>query len=91
MVKLLSNLNTYDLRTTYGQNLKNISKSCNIVISELKPWKVKEHMKYKEMEEVEKWRLPIIKDLLLAKKGQLIIPNFDSKDIDILLRCVCSS
>ena len=68
-----------------------ISNSCKIQIDKLTPQKVKENMNYREIEEDEKWRLPYINDLLLAKEGQIVIPNFDSEDINRMLNFVCSS
>ena len=61
------------------------------LVNDTAPQKVKEHMKYRELAEEEKWRLPFINDLLLAKEGQIIIPNFDSEDINRMLNFVCSS
>ena len=49
VVKILSKLNAYDLRTVYGNNLKKISISCNTEISELTPCMVKEKMNYRQI------------------------------------------
>ena len=90
-VKMMSNLNRNDLRTSYGKNLNNISKACNIQISELSPRRVKESMKYKELSNEDKWKLNIINDLLLAREGHIFIPNFDNAELNFMLDFVCSS
>ena len=89
MVKILSKINAYDQRTTYGCNLKNISISCNTEISDLTPSIVKDKMKYREIPNEESWRLNTINDLLLVREGDLFIPNFDKEVAEDMLNFVC--
>ena len=90
VVKILSKLNTYDLRTVYGSNLKKISISCNTEIGELTPCIVKEKMRYRQISNEDIWSLDVINDLLLAREEKILIPNFDKKEIEDMLNFVCS-
>ena len=91
VVKILSKLNTYDLITVYGHFLQKISISCNTEINELTHSIVKEKMRYRKVSNEDIWRLDVINDLLLAREDDLIIPNFDKKEMEDMLNFVCSS
>ena len=82
---------TNDLRTTYGSNLHKISKACNVKIADLDPMNVKGSMKYMKIPKEEKWRLPIINDLLLVKNEEFVLPNLDQNEIEEILNHACTS
>ena len=84
-------MNAYDLRTQYGNNLHNISKSSNTEISKLTPLIVKEKMKYRQVDNEDKWRIDLINDLLLVREGLLVIPNIDREEAENMLNFACSS
>ena len=91
VVKILSKMNAYDLRTQYGNNLHNISKSSNTEISELTPLIVKEKMKYRQVDNEDIWRIDLINDLLLVREGLLVIPNIDREEAENMRNSACSS
>ena len=65
VVNVPSKICTNDLRTTYGSNLHKISKSCDV--ADLNPINVK-----RSMNKEQKWRLPIINNLLLVNNEKFI-------------------
>ena len=91
VVRIMSKMNAYDLRTTYGRNLNYIGRACNTEINELSPNIVKTKMKYREIDDENAWRPNVINDLMLAREGELTIPNFSTEEVQDMLNFVCSS
>ena len=54
-IRLLAGLSSFDMRTSYGRNLKEISNGCSAPIKELTSVKVKKLMTYKVVPENEEW------------------------------------
>ena len=48
-------------------------------------------MRYRKVSNEDIWRLDVINDLLLAREDDLLIPNFDKKEMEDMLNFVCSS
>ena len=90
-VKFLSKICTNDLRTTYGSNLYKISKACNVQVADLNPSEVKQCMPYMKIPLEEKWRVPVITDLLLVKNDEFTLSNLDQNEIDEILFHACTS
>ena len=86
----MTKLSSFDQRTSYGRNLKNISEECNTHIDDLTNSKVKNLMTFKEVPANEVWRPGLVDELLGAIYGNLEIP-LDKEEIDTLLSYACSS
>ena len=48
-------------------------------------------MRYFELPENETWRLPVIRDLLQARKNEVEITGFNVQEVEDLLRFACTS
>ena len=92
-IKFLSKLSEKNLRTIYGQNLWNISHSCNEPLNNLTARNVGTKFKYVDVPEKELWRIDVIKNLLELKWNESEIINFDveKKELDDLLEYLCTS
>ena len=90
-VKFLSKICTNDLRTTYGSNLNKISKAGNVQVSDLNPNEVKQSMAYMKIPQQEKWRVPVINDLLFVKNDEFTLSNLDQNEIEEILIHACTS
>ena len=91
LIRSLSTLNKDDLNTVYGKNLYKIAQSCNTTIENLSPQLVKTDMKYFELPENESWRLPLIFDLLEARRNLTEITGFNVQEVEDLLKHVCTT
>ena len=89
-IRLLANVLKSDQRTSYGQNLKNISNECDTVIDDLTANVVKKQMTYRKVPDDEKWRCKMVDELIGAIYGHLDIP-LDLDEINLLLNHICSS
>ena len=87
----LSSLYKDILNTVYGSNLGKIAQRCNTNIANLNPQLVKTNMRYFELPENESWRLPVIRDLLQARKNEVEITGFNIQEVEDLLRFTCTS
>jgi hypothetical protein len=89
-LKLLTSLCSYDQRTSYGRNLRNISDDCEIPFEELTNSKVKKMMTYKVVPQNESWRTKLVDELLGARLGTLETP-LNIEEIETILNFACSS
>ena len=89
-IQLLTNICSFDQRTAYGRNLKNISDECKVPIEDLTNDKVKKLMKFKEIPDNEAWRTKLVDELLGAKFGTLEVPLSDA-ELEDILSYACSS
>ena len=89
--RILANCNKNGLRTVYGSNLFKTATECNLKTSELSSNCVKTKMKYFPLPENEKWRVPLINELLSVKAQNHILPGFTSKEIDDFIVYACTS
>ena len=63
---------------------------CGVPVSNLSTGIVKEKIKYKEIPEQEKWRLPIAKELMLTRSLETEIRGFSSDEVKDMLSFICS-
>ena len=89
-VKLLSEISSHNLMTSYGQNLWNIGRLCDRVVTSSNLMKV---IQYAPVPDSDKWKIDVVKDLLEVKWNISEIENFDNdkEEIDDLLMTICSS
>ena len=79
-----------DIRSVVGRNVANLKEEFN-----LDPWKdfsrlFKEGYNYHEVPEVDKWRLPLLKQLL-GEKYEMKVCGEDTEPISGLIESLCSS
>ena len=88
-IRFLVNLKERDQRSYFGENLCKIGKECG------KPFptkeEVKKHLKFIRVPENEKWRIPLIKDLIACKYGMGDIPNLSLAEIEEILGSICTT
>jgi hypothetical protein len=81
-----------NIKSQTGRNLRKIMLLMNKAnISELKSSEVKECMKYKAVPENQVWRIPIVKELIEVKAGNVVIEGFTNEEILEMLEHVCVS
>ena len=90
-VRLLASLSKFDNRTIYGKNFNSISNLCKVPVKDLTPFVVKTNMHYFETPCEEKWRVPIVQELLMLANDDMKLVGFDMTEIRDLLFEVCTS
>ena len=90
-IRFLANLAKDDQRSVLGQNLTNISADCNVDKIALSSRLVKRNMYYSRMQDEDKWKVLILKELLECKYTSSFIPDFNVNDIDAMISFICTS
>ena len=90
-VRFLANLNRHDQRTLLGRNLKKLCDLAECDPEQLSASVVKKNVKYKEVPEVDSWRVPMLQELLMSRDGELTIKNLDQSEITELIDDICIS
>ena len=79
-----------DLRTRYGQNLRNISDRCQTSLADLTIPEVKSKVRYRELPEEEEFRIPILREMLDARNNNTTVDGLSRKDMKDIIRYVCT-
>ena len=90
-VRFLANLNRHDQRTLLGRNLTKLCDLAECDPEQLSASVVKKNVKYKEVPEVDSWRVPMLQELLMSRDGELTIKNLDQSEITELIDDICIS
>ena len=93
-VRFLARLNERDNRTVLGKTLKSLLDQCHLPGSKLEDLTaslVKKKCSYFNAPANELWRLPLLKELLKIRNGQLLLKDFDSKETNDLINHLCVS
>ena len=100
-VRFLASMSENDNRTVLGQNLQKIRKECSEKSSEksssrkiytpLTKNEVKQKMNYSAVPESEKWRVPMLLELLDCRNEKVTIPNFSTVETEDILHFICTS
>ena len=80
-----------DQRTVLGKNLTNIANDCKVDKNDLSSLIVKNTMCYSNIQDDDKWKVDILKELIDCKYNNSFIPDFNSHDIDLMINYVCTS
>ena len=91
MIRTLATLNKDDLTTTYGRNLYNIGRCCNLPVNCLTPQLVKGNMTYFTIPEAELWRIAIIEDILALRNNEMSLTGFSYVELKDILDHVCTT
>ena len=85
-VRFLARLNENDNRTLLGRTLGSLAQECCVNdIGSLAPSLVKKMCPYFSVPELEKWRIPIVKELLSIHEGLLSLENIRKEEISARL------
>ena len=80
-----------DCRSITGSNLRNILLMTNKDdISELIPADI-QLMKYFPVSDHDKWKIPMVKELIDVKWGEALIDNLSNSEIDDIIEDICTS
>ena len=91
-VRFLARLNENDNRTLLGRTLGSLAQECCVNdIGSLAPSLVKKMCPYFSVPELEKWRIPIVKELLSIQEGLLSLENITKEEISEMLEHLCTS
>ena len=88
-LRLLTNLCKSDHRMVLCQNLTSIARDCKSNIGDLSKTLVKRSLTFCEIPDIEKWRVPILKELLEVKNNVLSIDDFVDDEINDLINILC--
>jgi hypothetical protein len=81
-VKLLNEISCHNLMTSYGQNLWNIRRLCDRVVTYSNLMKV---IQYAPVPDSDKWKIDVVKDLLEVKWNISKIEYFDNYYLLLLI------
>ena len=85
-VRLLARMSENDHRTVLGKTLGSLAHKCCIHdIGDLSPSLVKKKCRYYSVPELEKWRIPLVRELLCIQDDTLILKNVTKEEISELL------
>ena len=91
-VRFLARLNENDYRTVLGKTLGSLAQECCVNdIGSLSPSIVKKMCPYFSVPELEKWRIPIVKELLNIQEDLLALENITKEEISELLEYLCTT
>ena len=80
-----------DVNSTTGANLKQIQQICNKTSIDDLEVSDADIIKYHPIPENEKWRVPIIKEIIDARMNNSEIEGFSFKELDNIVEFVCTS
>ena len=89
-IRILSKVCESDLRTRYGQNLRNISDRCQTSLADLTVPEVKSKVRYRELPEEEEFRIPILREMLDARNNNTTVDGLSRKDMNDIINYVCT-
>ena len=90
-ISVLYSIAKADVRTTTGSNLRNILLQTSLTsVDDLHPGAVKQ-LKYMEMKDMDMWRIPIIKEALDIRFGNINPPDgWTMDEFDEILNFACT-
>ena len=90
-IVMLGNLGKSDNSRVCGKNLSLIASLCDTTTEKLNANLVKGVMKYQDIPEEESWRIDILSELLLQRRDDVTIEEFEKEEIDSLIELICIS
>ena len=90
-VRFLSSLCQDDRRTVLGRTLANISLECDAAVAMLTPKLVRTCQVYHPIPDDQKWRVPLLMELLGARSSYFKIEHLTSDEVSKLIDDVCTS
>ena len=93
-IQFLIRIAESDQRTILGRTLNFICVGCGLKpdeIHKLTPHMVKTRMSYMKIPENEKWRIPMIDEILNLRNESAVIPGFTLSELEAMLYNLCTS
>ena len=93
-VRFLARITEGDKRTVLGKTLHSILEMCSLSWSRLEDLNarvVKLKCSYFEVPQNEKWRFPILSELLQVRNSNLILGKFENEEVDVMINHLCVS
>ena len=90
-VRMLAKYCKENVNTTFGSNLSNIAKDCQVNVCDLTTFVVKEKMIYKKVVEGEEWRIPFLLELVAIRSHDALVDNFDNAELEDIVHFVCTT
>ena len=92
-VRYLARWNERDHRTVLGRTLCRMKAECDVskAVGLLTPGAVKRNMKYSHIKEGEQWRINLILELIEVRARKLGIPDFETNEVDEMIKHLCIS
>ena len=84
-VRIIKDIAAADIRSVVGKNVSKLKEEFD-----LDPWVYQKKNKYYEVPEVDKWRLPLLSQLL-ATRNEMEVCGEDSETVVGLIESLCSS
>ena len=91
VINLIATINEKDSRTIHGNNLKNIANDCGTTIEDLSSYIVKKEMKFFRVPHEEQWRIPLVKELMETKHGDLKLSELDNNDLNEMVKMLTTT
>ena len=88
-MRYLANVVFDDRRTKAGQSVSKIAKDCDTCRGSLTPRNVAS-LEYFRIPEENKWKIPILEELMSARNGHAVIPKVDLDEIIFMLNEICT-
>ena len=87
-VRVLASVCIPDLRTTMGRTLQNLANECNCMVAALSSVGVKKSLKYFPVPNEERWRIPMLKELLDL---DVEVPGFLPAELQDIKEHLCTT
>ena len=89
-IKILKQEAMSDVRSVTGSNYRNIM----LLLGKTNVFDVKmedsERLSYIMIEEMDRWKVPYIKEIIDIKAGLMEVPGFDTEELDTILCHLCT-
>ena len=90
-VRFLASICADDNRTVVGKTLSHLAEEVSLPVEMLTPNSVKKSVRYSTFPEDEKWRIPVLHELLALNGNQLMVENMTRDEIRELIRILRKS
>ena len=93
-VRFLSRINEKDKRSVLGRTLQSILEHCELPESSLEHLNaklVKQKFRYFQVPVNDKWKLPVLSELLQVRNNNLTLNKFEAKEVDDMIKHLCTS
>ena len=87
-IRLLAGISEVDRRTVLGRSICSIAAEVDTPAARLTPSIVKTKMKYFQVPDEQKWRIPILRELM---DGKITVPGFTEEELNTMKNYLCTS
>ena len=87
-IRLLAGISEVDRRTVLGRSICSIAAEVDTPADRLTPSIVKTKLKYFQVPDEQKWRIPILRELI---DGKISVPGFTEEELNTMKNYLCTS